>query len=351
MDLVSCIDALFQPVPPENFDEIQEFIQQAKDEAPLELIQAMATFVQDENLPLSKRSHVAAIMTMPIKKCKESFYKQTASDELVSLVFEILIPYLTFQNLLGQTAIKTLGKYIRASRFSKCQFILQLLSTITSESTKEYIESVLHELSLCNFASESTAIMTILLDLLITHEEISQNAKAEAMKLIGFSLPCACEAIVDPETIALIGKLMDYIFPVIQENPKLASNLTEFLFYESFQALFPQFIDQIIECFSQNSEVLYCFPSCSDLVATEAQGETLINLSLQTISIGQNDQIGEDENFFDIEFDKEASQSNIIFSVFEKFPQLIPNYVPFIQEHIEENGTDAKYACAIYTFC
>ena len=72
MSLVDCLNVIITS-DLDNLDEAQAALIDAKDNSPLDLVQALAEMVQSENYTLTQKSQLIGIMTMPIKREKGFF--------------------------------------------------------------------------------------------------------------------------------------------------------------------------------------------------------------------------------------------------------------------------------------
>ena len=348
MDLSSCILKIFNPERSEQMEEAQAAINLAKEQNPLELLKVLAELASNEDFPISKRKQIISIMTMPLKKRLSYFFlTNSCSTEVYEFVFQFLIPFLSLNNELSKISSEVLAIYCSAIR--DLEYFMRIIQTITDESTDSYIYMILKPiLSFKRSIPISISLASFLIDF-AQSREFSEDTFIAVCKLISQTFPTLMNlknCLEDEETKIFYLKIVEFIFSHIKEHPKAISHLFYYFCDKNIFILIPELTDMIIDSIYQNNEIIEHLPFSDSF--NEEQIEFIVNILINRITI-EDEEKSNNKVFYEGQFDKYplTPVNSMLNHIFNTNINIIELILPFFQEHINENGSNEKYACAI----
>jgi hypothetical protein len=139
--------------------------------------------------------------------------------------------------------------------------------------------------------------------------------------------------------------LNEFFFYVVGRSASIAKKLREIVFSPKRFEAFPDISQRIVDCIQQDPANLELLTSLYTMPFSKEQLFTLISFIATCISL--ESELPWISRGSDIDFYNDPPIYSFIKDTFSAYPSLIAEVVPFIAEHIQENGTDAKYAAAI----
>ena len=352
MNLVDCITELSRPVQSEHFEEANQAMVQMKENNPFELLQGFCEIINSE-IEVSMKEKAIKMMTMVIGRLNTTYSLiSRVPPEFTGLAFETLFPLLQNNDNIANVSRQTLTLFLCACKDIQTveEIFGKILENFSAEVPDFYFEAIINLLGNCEYLCVNNIHYAVHVINVIREKEMSDEMFKKTVNVVSLLVPLKItEEEIQTEECQLI---IEFFFYATERSPKSTFELASHIFVDETFAAFPDLSQRLLEFVCRDPAFIYCLKGVYNFYPfTKQQLFELLGFIIQNISIEEEEIVDNDKDFYFVTpFFDEPLKSKLIDDIFRCYPSLISEIVPFITEHIQENGTNEKYAASILNY-